>query len=155
MLSLHMNCLVLSRFLVAAVFVAMSGRGSAAESYSEAKFTMAVGRMVRAGVREISDLGAHVSSPKGETTEAVLVQLRSEWQKFSWSQKKEFVVIALTKCDIQGGSSVLLLQLVGKEGVPLRQELQTIPDSVLADRMGMNKEAIESFRARLAFFADK
>ena len=127
---------------------------SCVHAINENQFSCLTGRLIRAEFREIVATSQHVSQPKGETTEQVLIVCYPHWRRFTWSQKKEFVLICLAKCDIQGGASVLFLQLVGKDGARLKEELQSVPDSVLIDRMGLGRERVLSYRAKLARISD-
>jgi len=119
-------------------------------------FSKYVGRLISASLRFPPDsFRSAIAEPNGESVEAVLESLdgSSDWKKFSYEQKREFTLIALLYCNVEGGSLTDLIQLLGKDSKQVTSDLQLIPDQVLIDRVHFNPEGIKTFREQSAFLS--
>lgn len=116
-----------------------------------------LGRMIRAANRfdaPTDSRGKRIFRLKGETTEDVLTELinsPSVWGRFNFEQKKEFVFVAITYADAQGGELTALLILLGREATLIASELGAIPDGTLRERYLLSDEGMQRYRSKISF----
>jgi len=125
------------------------GQGS-----NETAFLAAIGRLVCASFRQPSaSFSSFTCQAKPESLEDVLQSMLESniWQTFSYQQKRCYAFCVLSRCEIQGGESVMFLQLLGPDAVIIATDLARAEDSDLVNRMGMSAEAVRSYRAKLSF----
>lgn len=127
------------------------------EPMRDDEFKVYLGRLTSASFRfPPSSFRDHIEKPVGETDEDIFVELlesRSKtWERMTYLQKKEFTLVALLICDVQGGAMTSLLVLLGKDSKPISRDLKMIPEATLEDR-GFTPSRIRTFKAQLSFLA--
>ena len=109
----------------------------------------ACGNLIRANLTDITELKSHVAGSPYRGFESELINLAAQVKQFNYAEKREFLLLTLLYCDVQGGAAVILFRSVEPDGVRLSEELSAIPNSVLTERLGQSVDSVQHFRNNL------
>lgn len=140
-------------FLPVIMLMASMPTDAAPKGSVDEEFTVAIGRLVRGGLRfPFNALPNVLANPNGETVEEVIqsyVNSPTRWSKFSLAQKREFTIVALVLSEATGGELVMLLMLLEKDADRIAGDLSVLTDSQLEAKFQLNAAGIQAFRTKL------